>query len=234
MSDDYMHKEYPKRFDRTSFWEQIKRTVNGKPVSEQDINMIVDQIKRSLKPRSSDNLLDLGCGNAALASYIFECVDGYYGVDFSEYLIGVAREFFGNQRSTHYYCDDIVSFSNSFLNPEVIDKVLIYGVISYLPKQEVEQLITTISERFCSCQRVFIGNVPSREYADAFFKRRAVEDYQLDDPKSAIGVWWTPEEFEEIGGCRGFDVEILTMPESFYGAGYRFDVLMTRSARGCD
>src|SRR5690554_1368115 len=228
MSADYLHKEYPKQFDRDAFWEQIKRTVNGKPVSDQDIRMIVDQIQSSLDLRSDERLLDLGCGNAALTSYLFGHVQQYFGVDFSDYLIGVAREFFSHAGKTHYYCDDAVAFTNAFEYPEKIDKVVIYGVISYLAAADVEHLVSTLSNRYTSCKRIFIGNIPHRSKAAVFFRRRNVEQYRLDDPESAIGIWWAPEEFIRIGNMFGYDVDILTMPESFYGAEYRFDVLLKR------
>ena len=38
---DHAHKVYPKQFERDDFWSQIKRTVNGKPVSEEDSVQII-------------------------------------------------------------------------------------------------------------------------------------------------------------------------------------------------
>jgi hypothetical protein len=32
--NSFMHKEFPKQFSKDDFWSQIKRTVDGKPVSE--------------------------------------------------------------------------------------------------------------------------------------------------------------------------------------------------------
>ncbi len=228
MSDDYLHKEYPKQFDRDAFWHQIKRTVNGKPVSEQDIQMIVDQISRALLLQPGDNLLDLGCGNAALASYLFGNISAYHGVDFSEYLIGVAEEFFAIPQKTHFYCGDAVECTDSFNEPGVITKALVYGVISYLSTDAVSHLLNTLWDRYTACERIFIGNVPDRSKAAEFFRRRNVSEYRLDDPSSAIGIWWSPEEFVRVGGQCGFEVEIFKMPEAFYGAAYRFDVLMKR------
>ena len=36
--NSFMHKEFPKQFSKDDFWSQIKRTVDGKPVSEDDID----------------------------------------------------------------------------------------------------------------------------------------------------------------------------------------------------
>ena len=54
---EFLHKEYPKTVGRNEFWKQIKRTVNGKEVSQKDINQIVFQIKNKLKLSSQDILL---------------------------------------------------------------------------------------------------------------------------------------------------------------------------------
>lgn len=228
MSDDYLHKEYPKQFDRDAFWQQIKRTVNGKPVSEQDIQMIVDQISGALRFRPGDVLLDLGCGNAALASYLFDSISEYHGVDFSEYLVGVAREFFSIPGKTHFCCGDAVEATLEFPEASRITRVLVYGVISYLSADSVSTLLKTIWSQYSACERIFIGNVPDKTKAADFFQRRNVVDYRLDDPKSPIGVWWSADEFVALGEACGFNVDIMTMPNDFYGAGYRFDVLMTR------
>ncbi|MDG2113706.1 MAG: hypothetical protein P8N02_13955, partial [Actinomycetota bacterium] len=76
---NHAHKVYPQQFDRNDFWSQIKRTVNGEPVSEEDIGMIVDQVTGQLQLASADHLLDLGCGNAALAARMFDCIALYTG-----------------------------------------------------------------------------------------------------------------------------------------------------------
>ena len=34
---DYIHKEYPKTCDPNDFFGQVKRTVNGQPISEEEI-----------------------------------------------------------------------------------------------------------------------------------------------------------------------------------------------------
>ena len=94
-----MHKEFPKSVGRDEFWKQIKRTVNGKEVSEEDISNIVKQITNHILPNKEDHLLDLGCGNGALASNFFPSIGQYTGVDFSEYLLGVAQEFFNPEMS---------------------------------------------------------------------------------------------------------------------------------------
>ncbi|MFT5050483.1 MAG: SAM-dependent methyltransferase [Chlamydiales bacterium] len=225
---DDAHKIYPKQFDRDDFWSQIKRTVNGKPVSEEDISMIVTQCADHLQLGAQDHLLDLGCGNAALASRTFDRIAGYTGVDFSSYLLEIANEYFKPDASVNYVENDAAGFVMNCPDPEAYHKLLCYGCMSYLSRGELLSLIETLHGRFPNLERAFFGNVPNTSKAPEFFAKRDVKDYDLDDPKSPIGVWWDPEELAGAASACGFTATVVHMPEQFYGAPYRFDLLLTR------
>jgi SAM-dependent methyltransferase len=226
---DHAHKIYPKQFDRDDFWSQIKRTVNGEPVSEEDIQLIVTQIRDQLALAPGDHLLDLGCGNAALASRLFEATARYTGVDFSSYLLEIASEYFSPDESIRYVEADAAEFVKSCDQPEAFDKVLCYGCMSYLSREDLLDLISTLHDRFPRISKVFFGNVPDRAKAAEFFAKREVVDIDLDDPRSPIGVWWHADELNAAASSLGFSAQIVRMPAHFYGAAYRFDLLLTRA-----
>ena len=46
--------------------------------------------------------LDLGCGNAALANRLFPLIDKYVGLDFSKYLLKVAKDNFHIENKTSF------------------------------------------------------------------------------------------------------------------------------------
>jgi len=221
------HKEYPKTVGRTEFWKQIKRTVNGQAVSEQDIRMIVAQVKSHLDLCNDDHLLDLGCGNGALSSHFFGDIREYTGVDFSEHLLGVAEEFFHSDKAT-YVNDDVGAFVRSRGTCPAYTKVLIYGVMSYFDRERLSDVLALIGESFKMVSRVFIGNIPDEHMAKRFYSNRNNTDYDLEDPSSSIGVWWQPLELSRICKKAGYETTELRMPEEFYGAGYRFDMLLVR------
>ena len=62
--------------------------------------MIVNAINSGLNIEADDNLLDLGCGNAALASRLFPLINKYVGLDFSRYLLKVAKDNFPIENKT--------------------------------------------------------------------------------------------------------------------------------------
>jgi len=230
MEKDYMHKIYPKQFERNEFWAQIKRTVNGVPVSEEDIDTIIAQISSQLDLQRSDHLLDLGCANAALASRLFDSISAYTGVDFSEYLIDIANEYFRPNESIRYIESDIQTYILGEQRPEIYSKALCYGTMAYLPKDDLIDVVRLLKERFENVERIFFGNIPDKAKAKDFFSKRNVYDYSLDDAQSPIGVWWYAKEISSLVEDVGYTAIISHMPESFYGSSYRFDLTLVNKA----
>lgn len=226
---DFLHKEFPKKFARDDFWAQIKRTVNGQPVSERDIAQIVDQIKRHLRLTAASHLLDLGCGNGALAARLFPYLGTYTGVDFSAYLLGIAREYFQRAANISYIEADARSFVATYAPTESFDRVLIYGCMSYFTREDFSLLLSHLQRRFPGVSTVFVGNVPDISRAAEFFAARNIGQYELDNPQTPIGVWWAREDLLRLGEQLGFLTECLKMPEDFYGSRYRFDVVFRKS-----
>lgn len=227
---DFLHKEYPKQFARDKFWAQIKRTVNGQPVTEREIGMIVSQIKQHLKLSPRSHLLDLGCGNGALAARLFPDLDQYTGVDFSPYLLGIAREYFQPNPGVRYLEADARTFVAHHPPDPTVDRVLLYGCLSYFSREDVGQLLDNLHQRWPATSIIFIGNVPDSRSAPEFFAARKVDRYELDNPQTPIGVWWTPTALISAAASAGFKAECLKMPADFYGHAYRFDIVLSRAA----
>jgi len=225
---DYIHKEHPKTVGKTEFWKQIKRTVNGREVSDKDIAMIIDQVINNLKLAENDSLLDFGCGNGALASRLFPFVNEYTGVDFSEYLLEVAKEYFQPTDNIKYYLSDIISFLKLHFLKMQPNKILMYGVMSYLKRDEVAYLFAQLVQKE-SLKRVFLGNLPNSKFAKEFYQNRDITDFDLDDAKSSIGVWWHSEEICELAEIAGFTPQVLFMPDDFYSSKYRFDLILEKN-----
>ena len=224
---EFLHKEYPKSFERNDFWSQIKRTVNGQPVSKDQIDMIVTKVSNELELENQDTLLDLGCGNGALGNYFLKDIKYYVGVDFSEYLIGIANEYFQDEEKTLYVVDDMLSYIQKDNNSINYSKVLIYGCISYLKLNQSYNLLKGIRENIQSVEKIFIGNIPDLEFANKFYSNRNIREFDVNDPKSLIGVWWDKNILEEKFFKLGFDTKITKMPTEFYCSKYRMDITLT-------
>ena len=106
-------------------------------------------------------------------------------------------------------------------------KVLIYGCISYLKLNQSYNLLKGIRENIQSVEKIFIGNIPDLEFANKFYSNRNIREFDVNDPKSLIGVWWDKSILEEKFFKLGFDTKITKMPTEFYCSKYRMDITLT-------
>ena len=219
---DYL--ERPKQFGREDFWQQVRRTINGQPLSDDQIQLIVQQIAKGLSLDQSDKLLDIGCGNGALTVLLAPFAGEILGVDYSEYLIGIAQEHFESPKLKFLELS-IERMIEDKLNGS-FGKALLYGVSSYLCDDLVERLTAWYFSR-AGKSAMFIGNVRDKRYAAEFYKE-ARGDQELSDHTTSIGKWRTKEWFIELGQRLELQVEFMKMPSMFYLSSYYFDVLFKR------
>ena len=230
MSDDRFafYKEYPKTCRPDDFWGQVKRTVNGVPVSNEQIQLILDAVTAGLELEPSDELLDLCCGNGALSDLLFRRCVGGLGVDFSEYLISIAGKYFATPPTRTYMLGDVVEFCRHPVEPQRFSKALCYGSFSFLEADRAECVLASLSSEFPRLTRIFIGNYPDKDRFSEFFGDRPIQTGVENDPSSPIGIWRTQEEFGELARRTCWRAEFKKMPEQYYAAHYRYDVVLSR------
>lgn len=215
-----------------AFWAQVKRTVHGKPVSEEQIEWIVGEIKRRLALVQGDVVLDLACGNGALSHRLVDTCAALVGVDISEYLIEVANRHFAEPPRVTFAAEGAAQYVANVADPRRFTKVLCYGSFAYFPVDDARATLKVLGERFVNVESVFIGNLPDRDRAAAFYAPRDPEPGELDDPRAQIGIWRSRDEFAEMAAAAGWDAQFSTMPDAFFSVHYRYDVLLRRAVQG--
>lgn len=223
------YKEYPKTLPPDDLWGQVRRTVYGKPVSEDQIQMMVDAIVAGLELRPASVLLDIGCGNAALAARLFPHCDRCLGVDSSEYLISVANERFASPRHA-FICEDAVIYAAHEADPLRFDKALCFGMFSYLSDASAQQLLHTLNQRFLNVNAMFIGNIPDPASAELFFKDSDPVSVDLNNPLSQIGVWRSHEQMAAMAVAAAWQIRFQHPSPEFYQAHYRYNAILERLA----
>ena len=227
---------------RSDFWGQVRRTVQGRPVPEMQIDLIVAAVIASLGLGPDDVLLDLACGNGALSDRLFERCAGGVGVDVSEYLIGVAQEYFATP-SRQYVMADVADWVETAADPGRFTKAVCYGSFSYLPDDTAARMLRGLQRRFPRIGCVLLGNLPDPARAGRFYRtgsdagRRtgrtpdmATPDLgtpNLRAPESDLGVWRDEAEITALAGP-GWQVATRPMPPEFFAAHYRYDALLVR------
>lgn len=227
-SAKFDHDAYARTRARDDFWGQIRRTVRGAPVSEEQIQLIVDAVKAALSLQKTDVLLDLACGNGALSQRLFDCCSSVKGIDLSEFLISVAQENFATAPDFCFEQSDVVAYLQAETQPERFSKALCYGSFSYFSAEAADETLRLLHDKFTQIQTVFIGNLPDRDLASAFYTDSMPPAETLIDHQSTIGIWRTRDEFIQLAQKSGWNARTKAMPPGFWAAHYRYDVLLTR------
>lgn len=215
---DYL--ERPKQFARDDFWRQVRRTINGEPVSQAQIELIVKQVCLGLDLRTDDGLLDIGCGNGALTALFKTHVFDILGVDYSTYLIEVAQEYFATSHMKFMPLSIEKLMTTELQNS--FSKGLLYGVSSYLSDELLTELIAWYMRNPKS--RLFIGNIRDIAHANQFYKEKKTEQ-ELSDHTTSIGKWRSPVWYEQLANSLGVDLIFMKMPPGFYLSDYYFDAV---------
>ncbi len=221
-----LYEEHARGCDDTDFWGQVRRTVDGKPVPEEQITLIVAKMTEHLDLRPDDILLDICCGNGALSARFFRQCAGGLGIDYSETLVSVARRHFEMGPSFEYMSGEALGALHSMVEPARFTKALIYGSINYFSRENAEKLLAVVRERCVNVSRLVIGNVADLAHIHAFFGPERYEPGIEDKPDSAIGAWWSRDGFSQMAARAGWSTEYHQMPEPFYARHYRFDALL--------
>jgi SAM-dependent methyltransferase len=217
---DFDYLERPKQFSRDDFWRQVRRTTHGEPVPQEQIELISAQVASCLALGTSDCLLDIGCGNGALTSLFAGKVKDVLGVDHSDYLVGVAKEFFKSP-SMQFQVLGIDALVHTDLYRRA-NKAVMYGVSHYLSDELLRSAITWYLS--VPGNLLFIGPVRDVHKAAAYYGE-ACSNADLDDHTTSIGKWRDPDWFLELARKLGVDVEIAHMPETYLLSRFSFDVL---------
>ena len=221
------YREHVQSLDPKDFWGQVRRTINGKPVDQAQIDMIVGAMTSLLDLRTDDTLLDLCCGNGALTTYLFERCSGGLGVDFSEYLIQVANENFIRRPSEGYVHGDVLAYAAEEKRPERFTKAMCYGSFQFIPEASAAALLQTLRERFRGLRSLVLGNMPDRDRMHDFFRPEHYTpgiEHRADSP---VGIWRTREAIAGMAESAGWRAEFYRMPAEYHASHYRFDALLT-------
>jgi len=220
------YKEYPKSCDPDDFWGQVGRTINGKPVPQEQIDLIVASVSGNLSLSRDDCLLDLCCGNGALSAYFFAQCRGGLGVDFSDCLIEIANRRFRLRESESFRCMDVLEYVDSERAPKPFTKALCYGAFQYLPPPAALEMLDRLRYRFTGVERFLIGNLPDKDRLDHFYADKPYVPGIENKADSPIGLWRSTGEFQEFAARTGWRCSISRMQAPFYGSAYRYDALL--------
>jgi SAM-dependent methyltransferase len=210
------------------FQAQVMRNPYGKSVGPDQVAMIVDAIGKGLDIGPQDVLLDLCCGNGAITDPIFARCRGGLGVDFTPYLIEVARTNFERPPQRVYLLAEVLAHVETTHDTERFTKAFCYGAFQCLAESTAMGVLAALRRRFPKLQRMFIGNLPDLDRVGKFFEGNIPASDELKRHDTLFGIWRTEQEMAELAARCGWQATFSTMPSGFYGAHYRFDATLVQ------
>jgi cyclopropane fatty-acyl-phospholipid synthase-like methyltransferase len=213
------------------FQKHVMRTTHGSPVGQDQIDMIIEGVSRGLDLARHDVLLDLCCGNGAITDLIFARCAGGLGVDFTPYLIEVAKANFEKPPTRLYQLADVLEYLETANDTERFTKATCYGAFACLSEAKASRTLRTLRRHFPNLGRVFIGNLPDLDRAGIFWRQHyGSEPWPYEELKrhdTAFGIWRSEQEVTKLTAHCGWRAEFTRMPAEFYGSYYRFDAILT-------
>lgn len=226
----------PDKFEENDMLRQVGKTVNGQPISKEQVQIIIDDLSINLRLQSSDNVIDLCCGNGLIARLLIEqnrC-GSVIGVDYSAPLIKIAKQN-GIMNKTYYILSSIGDRDwQKNLNGKKYSKVFMCEALQHFSYQEFNQVLFNLADIFERGAIFYIASIPDKSCLDMFYNtpdRRQEYKRRVMAGNEAIGTWWTIEELSELAGDHGFRCQIISQPQHLYTAHYRFNAILTYVGR---
>jgi len=221
-----LYESHARSCDPGDLQGQVMRNPYGKSVGPDQVAMIVDAIGDGLDLGPDDVLLDLCCGNGAITDPIFARCRGGVGVDFTPYLIEVAKKNFERSPDRLYLLADALEFVETTDDTNRFTKAFCYGAFQCLAESTAIGVLAALRRRFPNLQRMFIGNLPDLDRVGRFFERDIPSPEELKRYDTLFGIWRTEQEMAKLAAGCGWRTEFSRMPSAFYGAHYRFDATL--------
>jgi SAM-dependent methyltransferase len=223
-----IYETHARACDPKDFQGQVMRNPDGKSVGDDQVAMIVDAIGNGLEITPDDVVLDLCCGNGAITDPILARCRGGLGVDFTPYLIEVAKTNFERPPDRLYRLADVAEHVETTEDTEAYTKAFFYGAFQCLSESTAVRALVALRRRFPNVTRIFIGNLPDLDRAGVFFGPHIPPPEELKSSETLLGIWRTEQEVRELAAECGWRADFSRMPAGFYGAQYRFDATLTR------
>ncbi|MGV0959934.1 MAG: class I SAM-dependent methyltransferase [Limnohabitans sp.] len=213
-------------FDKSSL-KQVSKTINGKEISEDQIELIIKKITSTLRLNCSDILADLCCGNGLITKILSHHVSKVIGVDFAS---GMIKSALTNNKSKNieYLHSNILNLDRKYITSA--NKILMFEGLQYFSVDDFSQFMDLVN-LLNPGSLVFIGGIPDKYKLREFYDTDEKYEFYLHSEKIGrphLGKWWSMEEITKISSERNFKIDILQQDSKLYTAYYRFDILLEK------
>ena len=216
----------PHLAERDVLWAQVRRTVRGRPVDPEQIDLIVPGHPRSASARARGH--HRSTWHAATAPSPPGCIPiaaHRLGVDLSPYLIEVAQERFATQPARASWSASVRVRESCTPPPSASPRRSAMAACRICRTRHVARLLRALHARFPGISPGHAGQ-PARPRARRSILWQHLPD--LAEPRSDLGVWRSAGRARRSSPDRAGELSTSDMPAGFFAAHYRFDAVLVR------
>jgi cyclopropane fatty-acyl-phospholipid synthase-like methyltransferase len=215
-------KKYGQDSKGNSEQEQVLRTINKSPISNELWEFTLGKLAEQIEPNIDDSLLELCCGNGLISRYFSSTCKKITSVDISENLITmIDSKKYPNINTQISDIRDIVFPDHHFT------KIIIYAGIQYLTLAEATNLVEKVFQWLKPGGYFYLGDIPNYKKLWEFYnssERKAIYFQNIKEKKSIVGTWFEPNFFKYLSEFVGFKKSFYLPqhPDLIY-SNYRYD-----------
>ena len=120
-------------------YEQVGRTLNGRPIPAGELELSVRFIRESLALDHEDVVLELCCGNGLISYELAGNVKRVIAIDFSDHLIQAAQQF-RQHPNVVYGIGDALLPLQEWLQGEAPRKFLMANALAYFDPEDFDRI----------------------------------------------------------------------------------------------
>ena len=228
--EDYWD-SFPRKSGRDEFLRQVGKTVHGQPISAEQLELLVADIIQKLNIKASDQVLDLCCGNGLVTSFVAGKCKQIVGVDYSSFLLEIARENF-SVPNVRYYCMSALDITPEKLHISApFTKIYMYEALQSFTEEQLAPLIERLLALSNETPVILLASIPHQRKLGKFYNTPELQQtYRKNRRTGALGLgtWWKQSVIRQTCSLYNLRCEFLPQPEKLHTAHYRFDVRITR------
>ena len=211
----------------TSLLEQVGKTLNGAPLPEEQLTLIVDSAVEALNLSKQDLFVDLCCGNGIITERIAPLVRRAWGIDQSAGLIAAAQRH-SNAENVEYIVAEAIHVDPHLFSG--LRKYLINESIQHFTTEYLDNVLHAMS-RLESGSMIYLSGIPDLEKIKLYYDtpaKIAFYESREREGKPHSGKWWLRSDIEQIARNRGFRTRIVPQKYEMVTHYYRFDILLDK------
>lgn len=217
--------------DWSAMMAQVGKTIQRKPISDEQFKQAYGKIVKALSLTKKDNVLDICCGNGVITMQIANYVNAIFGVDYSQPLIDVANSH--KPGNATYFCGSALDDSFvGLIGNRRFEKIYMNESLQHFAEVDFSKILDNFIAVGEDQALFYMTGIPEKKNLFAFYdteERRKDYYERVANGTEAVGTWWEREYLVDVARAKGLSIKTLDQPADYYTSHYRFDAIVGKN-----